>query len=619
MGKHINDALRNTRYYCELILALAVVALAMAHRHAWPVASMTSALQRENWHSVIHFSENSYFSWRLNTLVFEAAQALCGEGCLDAGVAIIQLAILFFGYSWLLVVAAGGSVLSAALTSALFCYGVSFLWGADLLITGSLAWMPWLMALLLKVKTKDCRIITRMFLIFCVAYMLAGSANQLAILLAPAALIGIGEWHPLKQEQDAPARGRMAALFILILLPAALTLWQAPRPDFPPYPGLSHVVPHTGVPGMVRPLIGPAAPSVAIIDRNFVRHNYAFISLWALILSFALAYIIGLKRSKHRSAVTALTLFVLVALDTLPSESTSQIMPLAVLARTIPHLFYFSLTGLTLAVGFLFLILWLHQVRSSSEYKKQKIAYLGLLVVVALFLLTPHALGRKFAAGALQDPESLKVWHEFLDKFPDRHSDQAKRIEKSVISPSYAMLRNEGLWPVLAYEELKDTSFKPVSEAHTLYVDSSGNKARKLLNLTGKHARRWSLKKGRQEGDEWLAVYFKKPQPLRGVELYLGDFKHDFPRGVRLSFKAECHPEEDLKPEAFKGYTLALEIPKWQGAPGFTPQGHPYYSAQSNVKLFLRKPLRAQCLHIQQIAKEPNFDWSLVELRLWHK
>jgi hypothetical protein len=185
-----------------------------------------------------------------------------------------------------------------------------------------------------------------------------------------------------------------------------------------------------------------------------------------------------------------------------------------------------------------------------------------------------------------------------------------------LISPSQKLISAQGiealslakLNPELQYQDLALLQGK-LSVSHR-----ATDKALAKMK-DGKPNTRWSPRRGKQLGDEKLFMHFESPISLQALRLDPGKFYTDFPRGIRVSALPTCNLDTPISSSEIAAAQVIFDAPRWLGSIRFTKDGYPYYAHESNVDLVLLKPVTAQCVVIEQIGTDPNFDWSVAEVQ----
>ncbi|MCB0334007.1 MAG: hypothetical protein KDD55_10945, partial [Bdellovibrionales bacterium] len=149
------------------------------------------------------------------------------------------------------------------------------------------------------------------------------------------------------------------------------------------------------------------------------------------------------------------------------------------------------------------------------------------------------------------------------------------------------------------------STFSPTLRASMNNTESSLNRM-----LDGRGKTRWSEKTGNQNGSEWIEISLPSETTALALDLNVGKFSSDFPRGVRVtSWPRVCDKRGEDKGE------IVYEQAQWLGSVNFTPQGFPYYKPQNQVIIRFQSAVTTQCLLVEQTSSAP-FDWSVTRLRI---
>ena len=538
------------------------------------------------WCREIHLVHNSFAMWPRDpvALVLSVFQAACPNA--SAGAAnLLIFALGFCALACLLTNPTRAMV--HALPLAFMC---ALFYGVDPLVLPGLAYFPWLVwAFFLFMHNR--------FPSWVGAALLVGLGTLQALAAGTTGFLWYGAAmlcaFCLSDPQRTLPRTFSAAAWLGVLPLLAIVL-HVPDLPFPDYPLHAHLVPDDGVPGILRPLVGPSLP-LPVIDREALVSAYR---VWAVIgLLCSMAGLAGQRSTRpgiRRIWLFSFVMFLSAVLDLMLSESFAQIAPLSALSRLVPYLFYVPLAPMVLALGVT--TLWLGSCRDTRPQ----------YLLLCMLLL------------------GLPCWNDS----PALRAQAMQRLRDSLIatgdhlnwqsifnSPSLALLRR--LDPLVLRTQLyaKDSKFTRLNAAEVrLTASDSLPQLGWLMDGRGKR-HRWSPEKGRQSGNEWLHIRFETPRRLAGLELMTGEYPADFPRGVQVSYAEECTDSFRLE-DAGPRYQLLLEYRSWQGEVLFTPSGLPFFGAQAQVPLFFPKAVRAQCVLIQQTAQEQNFDWSVTEIRV---
>ena len=121
--------------------------------------------------------------------------------------------------------------------------------------------------------------------------------------------------------------------------------------------------------------------------------------------------------------------------------------------------------------------------------------------------------------------------------------------------------------------------------------------------VDGRLETRWSTR-GPQKAGDWLQVDLPEATVLAGVELDLGRFSTDYPRGLRVEVADESG-----------AFVPVPAGPRFVGPLGWTGT-HLLRDGVDRVVVSF-PPVHARSLRLVQTGADPVFDWSVAELRLF--
>jgi len=476
-----------------------------------------------------------------------------------------------------------------ALISTLAWLGIILLgYGSDSVIIDSFTFFP-LYFLALDLYFTQGLGKKRLFFLLLVIYSaleLVITANQLAFILILIPLIILLQHRKLKITWH----------YFLLLIPSIIYFFITPVPSNFDYPSdiSAHLVSDDGLSGMIRPLVGPEAPTIPTIDRPFIKNAYSTCS--ALLLLFVI--IVGIPSAWKLKSKTmfgwCLLLSLSLVLDVICDESLSHIMPLATINRLIPQVYFFSLTPLACALTFFLLLLHLQSTKTE---------FYALFLVAILFPANGHPV--------LQSPIATRAKQE-LAAINDNQLKQ--KNEKFLVSPSLHVLNSLGIWILenLPQKNLIDVA-KLDPAVKFFDSDESTTKELHVLKDHNWHTR-WSTS---QTGNEWLLMRFNQVHNIDVIEPTPSNhFYTDFPRGIRISVAKDCSLKEPLN----ANYEQVFIMPEWQGELLFTPQGYPYFGHHSHVRVSFKEPIAAKCWLIERTGKiTSDFDWSIAKIKVHEK
>lgn len=361
----------------------------------------------------------------------------------------------------------------------------------------------------------------------------------------------------------------IAVIGLLVFFLVWSLLIELHRPAIPEfaYPGTSRVVTDDGIAGFITPLIGENT-ILPFLDRMRLKEVLQY-----PVTIFTLLALVGLLfMANQKTAVWWLTALVTIGLffDVCVGESFSTLAPIGTLRRITPGMFPIGFT--TIAIGFSAALLWLLLSEST----------LRLLFIPLIFVM--------FSLTGVEQLPSASV---------------LKDHEAVLASPSLAILKQEDIRILQRLSDRDKLKSISVLELNGNLSTSHRNKEKNLKALSdGRAESRWSPRRGAQYGDEWIEFHLPQPAKLAGIQLQLGKYFSDFPRGIAIE---SCRD---------KNYTTIRRIKDWQGGLALSAENYPYYTGQHDVTVLFPKDEEVTCLKISQIAESPNFDWSVAELRL---
>ncbi len=471
--------------------------------------------------------------------------------------------------------------------------------GTDSVILALLAWIPLMTALLqiYLMQNKSQSLLFILILLICLVMTMhlqqfAGLPLTISWLWARwAKLDHLPAFPVLRIRQDY-------ILLLLTFLPALILMFTADSIPVPEYSHLGHVVPDDGLPGNALPLLGPT-PAIPLIDRAYLRLEYATLIFGLFFLSLAA---VQLNKSHLTRAVAGLA--GLLLLDACIAEKYSVIAPLAVAFRTIPWLIYLSYLPLLSALLGVLLFFCL---RGNA---RQIYCLLALLLTIwgEPGLKTGELYQLAYRSNAERPLEELKATVS-----PELQAYYAKWI----VSPSYALYREVGIWPLFIDANLHRRNFRSIAN-YNAEVNASRNASpvelEKMLDRNPNS--RWSTSPVRQMGDEWIQIYFPEPLDLVAVDLETGPFFTDFHRGISIAYKSSCPPLNTKAVTDFSDYQELVSHNPWDGALRSTDLGYTYFGSQGDGRIYFPQTAHVNCLLVRQTGSSPIFDWSISEIEV---
>jgi hypothetical protein len=536
-----------------------------------------------SWYPVLNKTFNAFFMWRAPLLNFQIFDIASSE--LSNYLYLKSIVIFCLGNFILFKKLNKNNFQSLVFTS--LGYLTSYaLFGHDPIFLQSFQLLPWLVFFALD----SSKSIFKLFGYIFIAILLPLTAWSFSPLVGVIALLII---FAFSNEQSLKFSKLVSILFLAHI---SLTFIEIEQPKTN-YSQAARVVADDGVPGHLRPLIGPVS-EIPFVDRNYERVILFYPSIIILLLGLSLLALNYQRLYTHRKLFILISILTFgIFLDIVPPEFLSSIMPIASFKRLIPYFYFYPLSPyLIFASGFLILLYINH-----LQLQKKNILFCGIAFLPLLISLknTP------FFVSA----EKNKLHTEFIN------NKQNLKIEQ-IRNASYAILNHYGLAKSMTFKNVIKSAKFISPERRTITISNSGFNPEALRKelLDGHGHTRWYSTK--QTGKEWLHIYFENPQSLSAIALRTGNFGTDFPRGLRISAREECQQKTiQSKIESSHYMELAKYYP-WIGSLAFTDDQAPYLTPEGIVNIYFEKTEKIQCLLIEQIGQDNYFDWSVAEFKV---
>lgn len=571
-----------------------LAAFALVHPSAVDSLGLQDSLAAGGSVNLLHLSYNSYLTWTIEPMIADLAQLLMSISptWFGNGVHAVVGAIFVSGFVLLLRHVTGRSRLEVVLAASFFSAVVLWFSGSDIVILSFLAALSWLtLALLFAFRDKRSSIFALIFLaIVCIATNRITHQFALLVYIAASCLAAV-----LQPAYDVvrrlEAEKQKWIILICLLAPLFFSMQMRQEAQLPFYPNDAHVVSDDNVPGQVTPLVGEA-PSIPFLDRKFVKNSYADLSVVLLGLAVCLSFaLMKYKRELALLSWFASASLLVVVLDTAIPEAYAHIMPLFSTARILPGAFLYPLTPLFFATAIVALYFVLQRI--------SKLLLAGVLVFLVCGLANFAGVHQR-AVVEKAEAAKFKLTYGQLSL-----SDKALYFS-SIFSPSFNVVLTEGLPTVIDARRYRQLQATPVSES-LLLPATDGVTVNPVQLFDGNRATRWNPPGGQRSGEEFCLAFSQKIV-ISGIDLSVGNFTSDFPRGVEVINVASCAENEG---------EVVFRRHRWEGPVRFTQAGLAYWGWQADMRLMFEKDIAAQMLKIRQIGKNSQFDWSVAEAGIY--
>jgi len=550
----------------------------------------TYSTQELNKLTLVHFNSNAFLTWTLDPFLALLAKIAPFQFFICSILLITGAGIFFFLRRF---IAWNQSSLELA-GAAFSIIALLFLqFGADIIILSAMVWFPWLLYCAEKISIPSAKLkITWLMLFVATLALSATSANLYAPILAVVFLIAV---HSNFQAGSGNTTKLFAVCAVLVLTSAVAAIYFYSFPSYPTYPIGQFVVPRQFLSTAYTSSIGPE-PELLTLNRLAFQDLYLPICILVFIFCAAasLPNIRPTVSSRNLSfllCASSLSLFVFLDSSLIPQEF-HPMMPLQTIQRTIPGAAFVPLTHIFVAVAIVFTGIAL----ASLNY--------------GTFLCILFCLLGGLQAVQLSDPtrqSDRTLWTQL------ESTNEVDSALKILVSPSYFVVRYFGSWTLKLLEVQSALTVLPISKENAVLRASSHSELLDTVLLRRSRSR-WSASKGRQEGiNEWIWIGLKSKTNFKALELSSGNFRTDFPRGLRIKV-AEGIACESL--ESFNNYRTVFENPDLIGNPEATAEGFPYFQADANTRAYLANAESADCILVEQTGIADNYDWSVSKIDL---
>jgi hypothetical protein len=367
------------------------------------------------------------------------------------------------------------------------------------------------------------------------------------------------------------------ALSAVVFVYSCIIYSTAPTLGWPDLPAFARFIPDDGLPGLIRPLLGPGIPAPILNHQALTQATATFSLALALTLITLLFAKAEWRWSLEAKVLSLLT--TLVLLHTLSPASIFESLPIQAIGRIVPGWFEQPLVLIFLAILFTFSLRALLANSSSLILRN----FIPLVLILGL------------PRGEAQPVKPVTaVSSTDLSWAGDSQINPAARRFQCVDRTVVPNLRNSQFVSIAPFVQ-------SINFSRAVAPKNLGRVMDKNLKT------RWSSKSAGQHGTEWIKIKFREPLLVEGIELHTGKFRSDFPRGLLV---LDCSSKEK---------TILFQDINWQGALEYTQSGVPHLLNQSNVKVPICNPNTVDgisCILIEQTSTNPTFDWSVAEINI---
>lgn len=545
------------------------------------------------WYEAVNIFSNAFLCWRKNELLASLAHMLPDLSQVFGKELLLFSLIYLLGLTlWASGKAEQRSPRALAVLVSCVTLSYLYLYSYDSVAMQSVAFLPLLLLSMKKLFASeewDFKLVITLIAVF---YFFLTTANQLSSVLLIYSLIYMQTLPSLPQ---AGVRNRVVT--ILMLACGLLYSLLAPAAESPQYPHFARLVPEDGIPGNLMPLIG-SFPPVPYINRPAVKELYFIPSLMIFLASLAC----GIFSKRTKVSWLLLAFSACCVLDCAAPESVSLIAPVYTISRLIPGLFHFVLLPVTL--GFTLILL--------AKHAQTTIPSLTAALCL-VFIFAAHGISRQINLATLTQLMPAERFNSEI-RSSTRPISEVNQIRKVLASPSYYLISQRGLEYALPSNTtgLKRTHLRPED---LLAVESSAGNGVDLHGsmLDRNEKTRWSVPGVQQSSDQAIRIMLAGKREIKGLNISCGPYVTDFPRGLEISYSAECSL---VNGEIRSQLERIFYSPEWMGPIEYTSNGYPYFGNQSDVTVTFPNAIDVKCLEIKQIGRDLHYDWSVTQLDL---
>lgn len=538
-----------------------------------------------NWISLLDFSSNSYYMWKFHSTIFKYTLVISSIFKLDFNTALYILNTLIFLVSLFFLsknISPKIPFLANIFFSLNFIILLCLLEGNKTYLISSIALLPFYI-LTFKMLLEGQYNFTLRFLSFILAsLLLVKTANQFSFfyMLFSAVLI----FCVLDKKNF-----KVNILFYLISLLYSLKYIILAIPFLPKFsfPWYARVVPDDGLIGNITPLLNEGT-EIPFLNKNLeISIYYPYIFLICIYLLFIIFRYFKSHDTILKKLSFLISFFILsFIIEIYFSTNVSSIFFLSTIQRIVPSIFSFSLYPI-----FLFLMLF-----SFFIFILKRPQHFIFIFILNIILGSILFFKTNYSPLFISDStiSYIKTLQLSKDNIP----------LKIMLSPSTAVLKEYGIQYYLKKDDLfNKKNFINIRKLKPV-LDSNYNKDDLKKIFRNSKALRWSTKKGKQDGDEWIKIITPKKENITGVFLSAGNFKTDFPIKIKI---IDCD-----------NGNIILEQ-KNLGNIEFTSNGYPYYGPQDKTTFLFPKNIKTNCIKIEQTGKNKNFEWSVANIKFMIK
>ena len=557
---------------------------------------------------LVHGKTNAYHTWR-----FDPIAGLLFENFGLEFAALWMVALFVIGLTALLV-QLENSFLTSLKFGLVVGVGLLLLVGLDVVIIGSVSWVP-LLIWAFNFSIQNPNKISGLVSVASIVLMMSTAANQVASLIG--IVMGIFAWE---RARYLPRNFRRMVTAILIIIPSISALF-IPGPPFERYQPSSHFVPdYNTIQGRFG-LLGPEI-QFPVIDFHAVRflinQPIFYLSLLFFIYAALKSYqetdpkIIG-QPERQFSWQYPLVLLVVFIIGLFwfgsAMPNLAQLSPIAVINRMLPGLSLLALPVIIFVISLLVISVLIFQALPRKDRGYYTIGFVILLATQTFN--APLLWSTKEFKAAFSGKAKIVTHKDLKNSFQEMNPQQ----QRAVTSPSLYLVRQRGLDSWSSFIDDKKLLFQDLEELNAEVA--TFNNSKDISNLIdGDVTTRVRVGRTPQSGKDALLIKLAEPTSLVGIWLRNDTFTSDYPRALRISVATDCSLGALRDRSMFTELRTMLDHPKWEGAIRVSAAGVPFFGPITEVKVLFTPQQNVRCILAEHPKPEPRYDWSVTGVQL---
>ncbi|MEZ4753648.1 MAG: glycosyltransferase family 39 protein [Bdellovibrionota bacterium] len=176
--------------------------------------------------------------------------------------------------------------------------------------------------------------------------------------------------------------------------------------------------------------------------------------------------------------------------------------------------------------------------------------------------------------------------------------EQAKMVSRALKLLGYTFKKAKASGYQILYDINQTTVLNEIPKNYSVSTQASHGTETSKFALDDKLNTRWATASHQEQG-MWYRVIFDQPQTISRISFLLGDWKHDYPRGLAVFAELENRTETRLLSPREYWYLR-------------------YYTDLNSRFDFYFTPVKVRSIKFVQTDQHPILDWSIAELEFYN-